>query len=291
MKRLGWLAVAAVVLTGPAWCGEVYCRYQLGDDFYYGQVEGDWIHQLSAAPWDGGTKTGHRLKEGDAKLLHPSEPAVILGISGSYREAWEGKEPYNTIRWFSKMPTSAASPGEDVEMPASISELMVETELVIVIGERVKNADIEEAKKAIFGYTVGNDIVGSAASYYQMNEEGEGPPPEDPLLSPGLKIGDGFAPYGPYIYTGIDWKNRERKLVVTDGETGSREIYRHNTSNMLFPPEKIVSDLSRVLTLNPGDIIFSGTTKALPARVGDEMEVTIEGMRGLVNRVAPARIH
>ncbi len=287
MKKFGVLLLVCICL--PVWGAwsdqEVYCRYQAGDTIFYGRVyNGDVIHQLSAAPWDGGKETGHIIDVKSAKLLHPSEPKIIFGISGSYKEAWpEGKKPFNTIRWFLKPPTSAAASEDDIILPASLDTLLVETELVAVIGKTIRNGSLEEAKEAIFGYTAGNDIVGDVTSYHRIQKE-----PLDQvetLLAPGLKIGDRFAPYGPFIYRGVDWKNRNRTLRITNEKTGKNLFYEHNTSNMLFPPEKIVSDLSRVVTLNPGDIIFTGTTKALPAEDGDLMEVTVEGLGKTVNRV------
>jgi 2-keto-4-pentenoate hydratase/2-oxohepta-3-ene-1,7-dioic acid hydratase in catechol pathway len=216
--------------------------------------------------------------------LHPSEPQKVIGIGGSYKDSWkEGQTPYNTIRWFSKTPTSAASPGETVELPASLDTLMAETELVAVIGKRVKNASPAEAKEAIFGYTIGNDLVGDATSYHRINGESDDQP--EPLFPSALKMGDRFSPYGPFIYTGIDWRNRKRTLRITNEKTGKEIVYEHNTSNMMVPPEKIVSDLSRVFSLNPGDVIFTGTTAAFPAQAGDVMEVSVEGLGTITNQV------
>lgn len=283
MKRLFCYWVSMFLLMVATVNADVYCRYESNGESHYGRVEGDSILTLSAAPWNGGEETGKKIALSEVKLLHPSEPQTILGISGSYKDFWVDQKPFKTIRWFLKPPTSAASPGDDVVLPAALDTLLVETELVIVIGKTVKDASVQEAKEAIFGYTIGNDIVGDVTSYHQVNNE-----PLDQvetLLSPGLKIGDAFAPFGPFIYTDIDWNNRLRTLIVKNEETGKELLYEHNTNNLLFPPEKIVSDLSRVLTLNPGDVIFSGTTKALPAQAGDLMIVSVEGLGTIENRV------
>lgn len=281
MKR--YLFTIAVILTcissASAFAEDVFCRYEY-NGVHYGKVEGGWVHQLTAAPWANGTPTGKVVKIEDAKFLHPSEPKKIFGIAGSYREAWIGKKPFNTIRWFLKPPSAAGSPGDVVDLPASLDEVLVETELVIVIGKRVKDASVEDAKKAIFGYSVGNDMVGSVTSYHKMN--GEPLDQEETILPPSLKIGDKFATYGPFIHQGIDWKNRLRTLKVYTS-SGETLTYEHNTSNMIFPPEKIVSDLSRVCVLEPGDVIFTGTTGALPAHAGDRTVVGIEGIGELEN--------
>lgn len=278
--------LSAVLLIGfasiAAYTESVYCRYSY-NGVHYGRVQGDFIHQLTAAPWAGGRETGKVVRVDDAKLMHPSEPQKIFGLSGSYREAWNGKQPFNTVRWFLKPPSAAGSPGDVVALPASLDEVLVETELVIVIGKRVKDASPKQAKDAIFGYSVGNDMVGSVTSYHRVNNEPADQ--EETLLPFGLKIGDKFATFGPYIYTDVDWNNRLRTLTVVS-PSGKTQYYEHNTSNLVYTPEKMVSDLSRVCVLEPGDVIFTGTTKALPAHDGDEVTVTIEGFAELHNTIS-----
>ncbi len=276
------LFLSLVVVIG--WSEEIYCRYELNERVFYGKVEGDMIAQLTNAPWAGGIPAGLKVEKERVRFLHPSEPQKIIGLAGSYKEAWEeGKKPFKTVRWFLKPPTSAASPGDDVILPAALDELLVETELAIVIGKRVKNADEKKAQDAIFGYTVANDIVGSVDSYHKI--QGEPLDQEETLLPFALKHGDNFSPYGPFIYCGVDWNNRERTLIVSNEEKGKKEIYKHTTANLVYTPAKMVSDLSRVFVLEPGDVIFTGTSAALPAHAGDRMEVTVEGLGTIVNHV------
>ncbi len=278
------LSLVSLVLAGAP---EVYCRFEKAGRVSYGRVEGDLIHVLSAAPWDGGSDTGQTVALSQVHLLSPSQPRVILGLSRSYREAWNGEKPYKTVRWFLKPPSSAAAPGDTVFLPASLDELLVEVELVIVIGKRVKDADESEAARAIFGYTVGDDIVGSIDSYHRIN--GEPLDQKETLLGPGLKIGDRFAPFGPFVYRGVNWKGLIRRLRVENAATGKNLTYEHTTAHLVYTPAKIVRDLSRVLTLSPGDVIFTGTTKALPARDGDLVTVEIEGLGRFSNLVVKPR--
>jgi len=284
---IGWSCL--VVSSSHAQFGfmteqEVYCRFEHNSEVHYGiVVDGKYVQAIDGYPWDYEGVFGPPLAISEVSFLHPTEPQKILGIAGSYKEAWEDSEPFKTVRWFSKPPTAAISPGDDVYLPASLDTILVETEFVIVIGRTIKDGTTEEAKEAIFGYTIGNDIVGDVESYHRVNEEPLDQ--EETLLGSNLKMGDGFAPFGPFIYTGVDWKDRDRKLVVTNPDTEKREVYEHNTSSMIWPPEKIVRDLSRVFVLHPGDIIFSGTTKALPAQAGDIMYVTVEGWGTIVNQV------
>lgn len=271
------------LLTSIVWgdMPNIYCRYELNGTVNYGEVENNIVYELDTEPWSGAVKTGKSIALEDVKLLHPSEPQVILGLGGAYKNSWKEKNPLKTVRWFLKPPSAAASPDNSVVLPLALDELKVETELVIVIGKTVKNADEISAEKAIFGYTIGNDIMGYIDSYHKI----EGEPLDTPenLLGPGLKIGDDFAPFGPFIYTDIDWRNRDWYLKVENTATGKELIHSDNTSNLVYTPAKIVSDLSRVLTLNPGDIIFSGTSKSLVAAAGDKITNHIDGIGTLIN--------
>ena len=289
MKRIVWSIIGVFVLPlTMGWSEEVYCRYELGGQTSYGRVYGEKIQPLNHAPWNGGIETGQKVDLNQVQLLHPSEPQKIIGLSGSYKEAWpEGKVPFKTIRWFLKPPSSAANPKDDVILPSSVDILQVETELVIVIGKKIKDGTPEEAKDAIFGYTAANDIVGEVTSYHQV--QGEPLNQVEPLLPTCLKMGDGFAPFGPFIHRGVDWRDHKRTLKITNSKTGKNLYYEHNTPNMVYTPEKIVSDISRVFTLDPGDIILTGTTQALPAEEGDIMEVTVEGLGTVINQVKKSK--
>ncbi len=282
-----WAGAAAIVLlfatvaTGAT--PEAYCRFEKDGRTFYGRVDGQVVRVLDRAPWDGGVETGEAVRLDEIRLLSPSQPRVILGLSRSYREAWKGEQPFKTVRWFLKPPGSAAAPGDTVFLPASLDEVLVEVELVIVIGKRVKDADEAEAARAIFGYTVGDDIVGSVDSYHRLN--GEPLDQRETLLGPGLKIGDRFAPFGPFVWRGGDWKGLVRRLTVENAAAGKKLTYEHSTATLVYTPAKIVRDLSRVLTLSPGDVIFTGTTKALPAREGDVVTVEIDGLGRFSNPI------
>ena len=106
------------------------------------------------------------------------------------------------------------------------------------------------------------------------------------MLAAGLKLGDRFAPFGPFIHRGTAWEKRARTLHISNATTGKRVDYSGDTTGLLYPPEKILSELSRVLTLEPGDIVFTGTDKALVLDPGDVVTVEIEGLGKLTNTIA-----
>lgn len=272
-----------IIVTGNIMAQEVYCRFEFGEQILYGKVEGKKILPLDKAPWEGGKINGRAFELNKVKLLHPSEPKVILGLGGSYSNSWKDKKPYNSVRWFLKPHSAAASPNDIVLIPIAVDALKVEAELVIVIGKTIKNADESEAGNAIFGYTIGDDIVGWTDSFHEKENEPKNQ--KEPLLGPGLKIGDRFAPFGPFIYTKIDWKNKERKMLVTDASGKVKINTSNNTSNLVYSPSKIVSDLSKILTLSPGDIVFTGTDKSYVVLDGDSVSISIEGLGTLTNTI------
>jgi len=257
-----------------------FCRFEHAGEIAYGKVEGDRVLALTAAPWAGGIPAGEAHDLDQVRLLAPSVPSLIAGLAGSYRNAWpDGGEP-PAVRWFVKPPGAAAAPDAPLVLPDFLDEIKVEVELVIVIGKTVKNVSPEEARSSIFGYTLGNDVVGQVSSFQRLT--GDSNDRKETVLAPALKGGDGFAPFGPFIHTDLDWRSRERSLEVTSDDP-ERVVSDHtNTSDLIYEPGKIISDLSKVMTLRPGDVVFSGTNRSYPVRAGDSVRISIEGIGEIV---------
>lgn len=105
------------------------------------------------------------------------------------------------------------------------------------------------------------------------------------MLAAGLKLGDKFAPFGPFVHQGADWPRARRTLVVANPARGKSVEYAGDTSGLLYSPERVLSELSRVLALEPGDLVFTGTTQALVLERGDEVTAEIEGLGRLHNTI------
>lgn len=280
MKHTALVLAFSLFLTNIAYA-ETFCRFHSASGDYYGRVEGSNVHVLSDAPWLGGKETGSTLALQSVSLLPPSEPRNIIGIAGAYAPA-DANAP-KTSRWFAKSASGAATDGDVVAIPDSLDALKVEVELVIVIGAPVKNASVDGARSAIFGYATGTEIFGFVESYHRVADEDSGR--AESLLAPALKLGDNYAPFGPFIYSNVDWHDRERNLSIVSATGETRVTYEHNTSGLLYPPEKIVSDLSRVLTLEPGDLVFTGTSKAFIIESGETVITEVEGFGVLQNLI------
>ena len=181
---------------------------------------------------------------------------------------------------FSKFGNALNAAGGEVHLPAGAKELDYEAELVIVVGRRVKDADEEEAAAAIFGYTAGNDFT--VRDWQRRTSQW--------LLG---KTPDGFAPIGPYIVPAAEID--VSRLAIETFVNGERR-QDGTTADMIFPPAAIVSYISKCMTLDPGDVIFTGTPHGvifgMPEKErrwlkpGDEVVVKIEGIGELRNVIA-----
>jgi 2-keto-4-pentenoate hydratase/2-oxohepta-3-ene-1,7-dioic acid hydratase in catechol pathway len=216
------------------------------------------------------------------KLLPPVvHPEKVICIGLNYRdhalEAGMPVPPEPVV--FSKFPSALAGPGDEVVLPAVSSQVDFEAELVVVIGREARRLAVGEAMDAVFGYCCGNDV---SARDWQL-----GKPGGQWLLG---KTFDGFAPIGPCIVHKSHVPNPGH-LQITLRLNG--EIMQDsNTRQMVFSIPELVSYLSHAMTLNPGDLIFTGTPPGVGMgrkpprylRPGDSCEVEIEGLGVLQNR-------
>ncbi len=208
-----------------------------------------------------------------------TRPGKIACIGVNYRrhivECGE-KLPQEPVI-FNKFPSALAAHGQAIALPRGASQFDYEAELVLVIGKGGRHIPKEEAPQHVFGCTCGNDL--SARDWQFKSSQW--------FLG---KTPDGFAPVGPYIVTAdsIDMQNLDIACRV-NGETRQRS----NTSDMIFTCAEIVSYLSDAVTLEPGDLIFTGTPDGVILGrpegerqwlgPGDVVEVEIEGVGTLKN--------
>ncbi|MEN2793635.1 fumarylacetoacetate hydrolase family protein [Sphingomonas oligophenolica] len=186
------------------------------------------------------------------RLLAPvPRPGKILGIGLNYvAHARETNLPIPEKQiWFAKATTSVNGPFDPVQLPKVSTMVDYEVELVAVIGRRCRHVSYDEAHKAIFGYCVGNDV--SARDW-------QGRTPQWTLG----KSFDTHAPFGPWLTTADEVGNPHRLDLSCKVNGESRQA--SNTSDMVFNVFDQIAELSQVMTLEPGDVIYTGT----PSGVG-----------------------
>jgi 2-keto-4-pentenoate hydratase/2-oxohepta-3-ene-1,7-dioic acid hydratase in catechol pathway len=215
------------------------------------------------------------------RILCPLERAgKILCIGLNYRDhAIETKAPIpEEPIVFCKMPTTMIGPDDIIRLPAASHEVDYEAELVVVIGAKVKHASAEQAAAAIFGYTVGHDV--SARDWQK------GKPGKQWFLG---KSFDTFAPLGPAIAIASSIPD-PCQLKIQCWLNGQL-VQDSNTRELIFSPVHLVQYISKVMTLEPGDVIFTGTpagvgvarTPPLFLKSGDTVEIEIESIGRLSN--------
>lgn len=242
-----------------------YGRTQMNDTIIWGIIDNDNFLEIEDAPWINSRTTGKFYKLSSLNLLAPVDPSKVLAVGLNYR-SHSGNSGASKPELFAKFPSSLQG-GGDILIPSDAENIHYEGELVIIIGKKIKKVDEKEARQAIFALTIGNDI---SERNWQSSD----------LQWIRAKASDGFAPLGPYLVQGLDWSDLMVSTFV-NGELRQNE----STAMLIHSPEKIVSWISQYITLDPGDVIFTGTpgrTQAIDD--GDIVEVRIEGLGSLINR-------
>ncbi len=238
-----------------------------------------WNSDRGLPEWIG----GEQIPLADARLLAPitgMEKVICIGTNYADHAREMGGAPPEIPVVFNKFPSTIIACGADVCLPPISQQVDFEAELVVVIGRAGKNIPRESAWQHVFGYCCGNDI--SARDWQKGKPGGQW------LLG---KTFDTFAPLGPIIVTADEVPNPHslRIELRLNGQT----MQSSNTNQLIFPVDFLISHISQFVTLKPGDLIFTGTpagvgagrTPPLFLKPGDELEVEIEGLGVLKNRV------
>jgi 2-keto-4-pentenoate hydratase/2-oxohepta-3-ene-1,7-dioic acid hydratase in catechol pathway len=247
----------------------------------FGVLDGDGqVAQIEGHPFGAISFTGQRFPQADIRLLSPILPSKVVCVGKNYadhvKEMNTGDAPKEPLL-FLKPSTSVIGPGDAIRIPPGSTNVHHEAELAVVIGARgARNVSPEQVPNSVFGYSIGNDVT-----------------ERDMQRSDGqwtrAKGFDSFCPLGPWIETdlpGIGKDPADLQVTCTvDGEL--RQDGR--TSQLLFDVPTLISYISRVMTLLPGDVVLTGTPSGVgPIAPGQRVEVSIEGLGTLTNTVSGA---
>ena len=245
----------------------------------FGLIEGDEIFSLRGEIPEGnlsleGAEPSVRLAH--AQLLAPVAPSKVVCVGRNYREhaAELGNAMPTEPLLFLKAPSAIARDGEAIVLPEASERVEHEGELAVVIGRRCRSlGEDEDPLSYVLGYTCLNDVT---ARDLQRKD----------VQFTRAKSFDTFCPVGPHIVTGLDPSDLSVETRV-NGEV--RQSGR--TSAMAFPVPFLVRYISSVMTLEPGDLIATGTPAGVgPLRSGDVVEVEVEGVGVLRNPVRGAGV-
>ncbi|MFA4902980.1 MAG: fumarylacetoacetate hydrolase family protein [Desulfobaccales bacterium] len=252
-------------------------RFELTGRTGHGILEGEKIDVLWSTPYDGGLNNtvGEIMSLPAVKLLAPCEPSKIVALGLNYRDhALEFGHPIPDEPLIFLKPASAViGPDDDIVFPAMSRRMDYEAELAVVIGRTCRHVREEEAWDYILGFTCINDVTARDL----QKKDGQ---------FTRSKSFDTFAPLGPWIETTIPDPDN---LTVEAYLNGERRQHS-STKNMIFGVAAQVSFISRIMTLLPGDVIATGTPSGIgPMQPGDVVEIRVEGIGTLKNRIVAER--
>jgi len=235
----------------------------------YGVLEGEQVRLLDRSFLDSNSKpTNACIPLDTVTLLAPVEPSKVICVGLNY--ALHIKEMNHSLPEdpviFLKAPTCIIGPEAEIIYPKISQQVDYEAELAVVIGDTIKDVTEEEAAQAIFGYTCANDVT---ARDLQK---------KDGQWTRGKSF-DTFCPIGPWVVTDLDPSRLEIQLLL-NGEVKQSS----NTRFFITSVPKLVSYISQVMTLKPGDIVLTGTPEGVgPMQSGDEVVVRIQAIGELHN--------
>jgi 2-keto-4-pentenoate hydratase/2-oxohepta-3-ene-1,7-dioic acid hydratase in catechol pathway len=234
-----------------------------------------WLLEDKVGPIIGDIFGEYRRQEAElplasVRLLAPGQPSKIICVGRNYAEHARERnvEVPKVPLLFMKPPSSIANPGDAIILPPQSKQVEHEGELVAVIGKRGRHITVEAAQDYIFGYTVGNDVTARDLQH----SDGQW------TRAKGF---DTFCPFGPWVDTGFDPSD----AVITCRVSGQPRQMA-STRDMVFSVNMLIAFISSVMTLEPGDLVFTGTPAGIGSlEDGDEVVVEIEGLGKLSNRV------
>jgi len=245
-------------------------RYLHRGHIRFGVLEDGLLQEIERTPFTGIRKAGRSCRLEEVELLPPVFPQKIIAVGLNYRDHAEelGMPIPEEPVLFMKPPSALLAHGGEIIYPPMSRRVDYEAELVLVCGRECRNVSVDEASACILGYTCGNDVTARDL----QARDGQWT---------RAKSFDTFCPLGPWIETDVD------PMAVTVELRLNGEVRQSSpASNMIFSPAELLSFVSRIMTLYPGDVIMTGTPPGVGEMFpGDLVEVAVEGIGVLRNRV------
>lgn len=248
-----------------------YIRYESAGAVHFARLEGDTIHRLDGDFLTGGTADGTTRPLADVRVLAPVRPGKIIAVGLNYTSHLGTRNAPTEPGLFAMYPSAVVGPDDDIVPPPDAGPVHFEGELVLVVGRRAARIAAEDALDHLFGVTAGNDI---SERGWQRSD----------LQWIRAKSSDTFAPIGPAVVTGLPIDDLLLRTRL-NGEV----VQEERTADLLFGVPEILEYITRHVTLEPGDLVFTGTpgtTRGM--HPGDVVEVEIEGIGVLRNTVRAA---
>ena len=256
-------------------------RFASPQGMSFGVLDGDGqVAQIEGHPFGQISFTGQRFAQADVRLLSPILPSKVVAIGKNYAEHIAemntGDAPKAPLI-FLKPSTSVIGPGDAIRIPPGSTNVHHEVELAVVIGARgARNVTEEQAMAGVFGYTIGNDV----SERDMQKADGQW------ARAKGF---DSFCPLGPWIETDLGALGLDPGDLAISCTVDGEPRQKGRTSQLIFGLPTLISYISKVMTLLPGDVILTGTPAGVgPIAPGQVCECTVEGLGTLSNPVTAA---
>lgn len=256
----------------PSADATLLARALFGDSECFGEVDGDRFHVVAGDIFGDYRRTGQSLPLKDLTLGPPLADVRFVNVMGGFIKPGRTRRPDRLPRWLPKQCNFPSGDGAPVTYPSVLTgPMQMESELAVVIGRPLSKASPEEARAAIFGWSVCNDWT--AAEYG-----------ENGYWATGKSL-DGFASWGPWIRTDLTEERVMQGLAVT-GTVNGTQVQEGNTQYLIFTPSETISDISHRISLFPGDVVALGTPPpAVDVQAGDHVVCEVEEVGVLRNDV------
>ncbi|MEO1800326.1 MAG: fumarylacetoacetate hydrolase family protein [Cyanobacteria bacterium J06629_2] len=242
------------------------------EQVYYGVLLANRsVVVYDAPPWLGGQETDQVQELDTYQLLAPCFPSKIIAVGKNYlKHAAEMGTPVpDEPLLFLKPPTTIVADAANVNYPVESQQVDYEGELALIIGDRCSKVDPEQGAKSIWGYTIANDVT--ARDLQRKDNQWT-----------RAKGFDTFCPLGPWIVRELSVEAKIQTFLNSETDPRQSGVI----SDMVFSPDVLVSYISQIMTLLPGDIILTGTPEGVGAmKPGDQVRVEIEGIGTLGNQI------
>jgi 2-keto-4-pentenoate hydratase/2-oxohepta-3-ene-1,7-dioic acid hydratase in catechol pathway len=245
-----------------------------GDAVSYGQVIDERFNLLRGDAFGEYELTGQSFPLSEMELTTPVPAGRLIAVMGGFLPPGETRPEDAEPMWLPKVPNDPTGPGGLIPFPEVVQAetLQAEAELAVVVGSKLRCASVDQARMGIFGWTAFNDVTAFEKSWGGM-------------YFAVAKSLDGFASFGPWVRTDLTEERVMEGLAIT-GKVNGIQSQSGNTKYYKFTPSEMLSHISHHVTLYPADIVTLGTPFP-PGEfsVGDSIEVTVEGVGTLVNKV------
>ena len=249
----------------------IYCRFQSGDVHAWGIVEEHEVWEVTPDIFSPFEKTGRAFSMNDVRFLAPCQPSKIIAVGLNYKahiEEFGRTEIPTEPVLFLKPPSAVIGLDDKIVIPKGAGRVDYEAELAVVIGKQGHHIPESEAMDYALGFTCLNDVT--ARDLQKTDKQW--------MRS---KSFDTFAPVGPWISDGLP-----PDQLRVEASVNHQVVQQGHTSQMIFPIPKLISFISSVMTLYPGDVISTGTPEGVgPIKAGDVVEMLVEGVGVLRNSV------